>query len=330
VNRGGSRSTPVSDAHVTSLIGPEGTLAVGMQLPVQAQSRVFAEPWEHDAGVDDITAIARAADELGFAYLGVCDHIAIPRERADTMGTTWYDTMTTLGFLSGITSRIRLLTHVYVAPLRHPLVAAKALATLDVLSRGRAILGVGAGHVEEEFALTGADFSRRGALLDDAIDVVRAAMAEEFPSHQGTVVSVSDLGVSPRPVQPGGPPIWVGGSSPAALRRAGQRGDGWIPQGTPRAKMPEQLAAIREHRRSAGIDRPIALGAMSEPLYMGSPGWDIGRYSLAGTAQEHAERLREYADMGVSHVQVKLRSRSLDELLDQMHRFAADVLPLLP
>ena len=307
-----------------------GTLAVGMQLPVQAQSKVFAEAWEHEAGVDEIVAIASAADELGFFYLGVCDHVAIPRERARTMGTTWYDTMTTLGFLAGVTRRIRLLTNVYVAPLRHPLVAAKALATLDVLSRGRAIMGVGAGHVEEEFALAGADFSRRGALLDDAIDIVRAAMDEEYPAHAGAVVSVADLAVSPRPVQPGGPPIWVGGSSPAALRRAGQRGDGWIPQGTPRARMPAQLAAVRAHREAAGISGPIDLGAMSEPLYMGSPSWDIGRYSIAGGAEEHAQRLRDFADMGVSHVQVKLRARSVDELLDQMRAFAADVMPLLP
>ena len=309
---------------------PDGTLAVGMQLPVQAQSKVFAEAWEHDAGVDEIVAVARAADELGFFYLGVCDHIAIPRERATTMGTTWYDTMTTLGFLAGVTTRIRLLTHVYVAPLRHPLVAAKALATLDVLSRGRAIMGVGAGHVEEEFGLTGAEFSRRGVLLDDAIDAVRAAMRDEYPAHEGAVVSVADMAVSPRPVQPGGPPIWVGGSSPAALRRAGQRGDGWIPQGTPRLKMAEQLATVRSHREAAGVSGPIDLGAMSEPLYMGSPSWDIGRYSIAGGADEHAERLREFAEMGVSHVQVKLRSRSADELLEQMQAFAADVLPLLP
>lgn len=314
---------------VASIV-PDGALAVGLQLPVQAQSRIFAEAWEHDAGVDEITAIAQVADELGYFYLGVCDHIAIPRVRARTMGTTWYDTMTTLGFLAGVTRRIRLLTHVYVAPLRHPLVAAKAIATLDVLSRGRAILGVGAGHVEEEFALTGADFARRGDLLDDAIDVVRAAMAEEFPAHDGTIVSVADLAVSPRPVQRGGPPIWVGGSSPAALRRAGLRGDGWIPQGTPRAEMPEQLAAIREHRRAAGDDRPIDLGAMSEPIYMGSPGWDIGHFSIAGAAEEHAERLLQFAAMGVSHVQVKFRSRSASELLDQMHAFAADVMPLLP
>ena len=308
---------------------PEGQLAVGLQLPVHAQSRVFAEPWERGAGVDEITAIARAADDLGYFYLGVCDHIAIPRERAGTMGTTWYDAMTTLGFLAGITSRIRLLTHVYVAPLRHPLQAAKAMATLDVLSSGRAIWGVGAGHVAQEFALTGAPFNERGKRLDDAIDVYRAAMAEEFPSHRGETVAVADLGVSPRPVQPGGPPVWVGGSSPAALERAGRRGDGWIPQGTPRAQMPAQIEHIRRHRADSGNDRPIDLGAMAEPVYMGQPSWDIGRYSLAGTADEHAERLRAYGQMGVSHVQVKFRSRSSAELLDQMASFAGGVLPQL-
>lgn len=307
----------------------DGRLEVGLQLPIQAQSRVFAEPWEREAGVEEITAIAHAADDLGYFYLGVCDHIAIPRDRAKTMGTTWYDTMTTLGFLAGITTRIRLLTHVYVLPLRHPLQAAKAMATLDQLSGGRAILGAGAGHVAEEFALTGADFGKRGTAFDDAIDIYRAAMAEEFPEHAGEMLSVRDLGVSPRPVQPGGPPVWVGGSSPAALRRAGERGDGWIPQGTPRSEMPAQIEQVLAHREAAGISRPIDLGAMAEPLYMGQPSWDIGRYSLDGSADEHAERINAFGQAGVSHVQVKFRSRSCDELVDQMAQFADGVMPQL-
>ncbi|HAM01778.1 MAG TPA: LLM class F420-dependent oxidoreductase, partial [Acidimicrobiaceae bacterium] len=99
----------------------------------------------------------------------VCDHTAIPRRLADAMSTTWYDTVATLGWLAGITSRVRLLSHVYVAALRHPLRAAKEFATLDALSGGRLIVGVGTGHVTEEFALAGVDFARRGALLDEAI-----------------------------------------------------------------------------------------------------------------------------------------------------------------
>ena len=119
------------------------------------------------------------------------------------------------------------------------------------------------------------------------------------------------------------------GRSGAALGRAGQRGDGWIPQGTPRGEMPGQIAQLLEHRAAGGRNEPIDLGAMAEPVYMGQPRWDIGRYSLSGSADEHAERFNAYGAMGVSHVQVKFQSRSVEELLDQMTQFAHDVLPQL-
>src|SRR5437764_14956948 len=182
------------------------TIAFGMQLPIQAQSSVFVEDWERSAGARELSAVAEACDRAGFSYIAVCDHVAIPRSRADAMSTTWYDPIATLGWLAGVTERVRLLSHVYVAAYRHPLQTAKAFATLDALSGGRAILGVGAGHVEEEFDALGVSFADRGRLLDEAIDAVRAAFADEWSGG---------LGQRPRPLQPGGPPIWVGGSSPA-------------------------------------------------------------------------------------------------------------------
>jgi probable F420-dependent oxidoreductase len=300
-------------------IVPPGRLAYGMQLPVQAQSVLFAEPWEADAGPAEIAALARAADRLGFLYLGVCDHTAVPRRLAATMSTTWYDTMTTLGFLAGITDRVRLLTHVYVLALHHPLQAAKAIATLDALSAGRAVLGVGAGHVAEEFAALGVDFARRGELLDAAIDAVDAGLRQEF---------VGELGQRPRPVQHPRPPIWVGGSSSAALRRAAALGDGWLPQGDTREQMPAQVRRLVELRARARED-PLEIGAITEPLYLGTPGWHVGRRCLTGKPEEVAGSLREYGEMGVSHIQVRFRSRSLEEQLDQMELFAAEVAPLL-
>src|SRR5437867_6465655 len=128
-----------------------GRLVYGMQLPVQAQSTYFVEPWEREAGADELAAVAAACDESGFFYVAVCDHVAVPRDRADAMGTTWYDPIATLSWLAARTERVRLLSHVYVLPYRHPLVSAKAFATLDALSGGRAIAGVGAGHVAAEF-----------------------------------------------------------------------------------------------------------------------------------------------------------------------------------
>src|ERR1700730_2529425 len=162
-------------------IVPEGVLAYGIQLPIQAKSKTFVEEWEADAGASELATIVRKADESGFLYVAVCDHLAVPQPLDAHMGTTWYDTVATLGWIAGLTERVLLLSHVYVLSYRHPLHTAKSFMTLDELSGGRAILGVGAGHLEGEFDLLGVDFAGRGAVTDAAIDVVRAALDDEYP-----------------------------------------------------------------------------------------------------------------------------------------------------
>jgi probable F420-dependent oxidoreductase len=311
-------------------IVPADRLAYGMQLPIQAQSTVFVEEWQTTAGADDLAAIARKADETGFFYIAVCDHVAIPADKADAMSTTWYDTMTTLGFLAGVTAHVRLMSHVYVPAYRHPLETAKAFATLDSLSKGRAIIGVGAGHVEAEFDLLGVEFAKRGALLDESIDVIRAALTEEFPVADGPVFPVDGFGIKPRPVQ-SPPPIWIGGSSKPAIRRAAQRGDGWLPQGNPPKHYPAMVESLRSQRRDALGDAPVDLGALVELLHVGPvpEGLDMGPWSLTGSPDEVAAGLHTWADMGAAHVQIRFPSRSLAELLDQMDAFGRDVAPLL-
>jgi probable F420-dependent oxidoreductase len=310
-------------------IVPPGAFAIGMQLPVAAQSTVFAAPWEATAGPDELLRVAQTCDQAGFFYVAVCDHVCIPRERAAAMSTVWYDPVATLGWLAASTRSVRLLSYVYVAAYRHPLQTAKAFATLDTLSGGRVILGVGAGHLEAEFAALGIDFARRGKLLDDAIDVIAKAFVDEFPQHEGPVWKVHDVGIRPRPVQRPRPPIWVGGNTPAALRRAAARGDGWLPQGTVRDQLPAQIATIREHRRRMRGDVPIEIGANSEWLYLGRPSFDLGPNSRSGSGDAIAASLLELRDMGVSHCGVRFRTRSCDELVDQIGAFAADVAPHL-
>ncbi|MFF1811533.1 LLM class F420-dependent oxidoreductase [Streptomyces sp. NPDC058251] len=308
---------------------PEGRLAYGMQLPVQSQSTIYAEGWEAGAGPGDLVEIARTADRSGFAYLASCDHVAIPRRLAGAMSTIWYDPVATLAYLAGVTERVRLLSHVAIVGLRHPLVTAKQYATLDHLSGGRLILGVGAGHVQEEFEAVGADFERRGAVLDECVDALRAALGpDEFPVHHGKLYDFEGLGQRPRPAQEH-VPVWVGGSSPAAVRRAALRGDGWLPQGDPRERLPEQIATLRRIREGAGIEEPLTIGAITEPLYVGEPGWDVGRRTLHGTPEALAESLRAYRAMGVHQIQVRFRSRSRGELTDQITAFGADVAPHL-
>ncbi|MGK5694887.1 LLM class F420-dependent oxidoreductase [Streptomyces sp. URMC 128] len=305
-------------------------MAYGIQLPVQSQSTLYAEPWEAAAGPEDLLAVARAADRAGFAYLASCDHVAVPRRLASAMSTVWYDPVATLSFLAAATERTRLLSHVAVVGLRHPLLSAKQYATLDHLSGGRLILGVGAGHVREEFEALGADFERRGAVLDESIDALRAALGlEEFPEHHGKFYDFEGLGQRPRPAQDR-VPVWVGGSSPAALRRAALKGDGWLPQGDPRDVLPDRIARIRRLREEAGIEGPFTVGAIAEPLYVGAAGWEVGRRTVCGPAEAVAESLRAYRAMGVDQVQVRFRSRSRSELVAQIEQFGEEVVPLLP
>ena len=306
----------------------EGTaLEFGMQLPVQSRSTLYREPWEDAAGPDELAMIARAADRSGFAYAGVCDHVAIPRDRAVTMQTAWYDTVATIGWLSALTSNVRLLSHVFILPYRHPLVTAKSFMTLDRLSGGRVILGVGAGHVEGEFAALGVPFEQRGAITDDAIDVIRAALDDEYFDIETERWQLHDLGQQPRPIQEH-VPIWVGGSSRPALRRAADRGDGWLPQGPPPEGMASAIDFLHRRRAEKGRTGPFAVGGFAMPMYVGTPTWELGETSVSGSADELAARVREWASVGSTHLQVRLRSRSADELVDQIEAFGSEVIPL--
>lgn len=310
-------------------IVPDGKLAYGMQLQVQAKSKTFVEDWEADAGADELRQIVQKADEAGFLYVAVCDHLAVTKPLDGHMQTTWYDTVATLGWIAALTTRVRVMSHVYVMSYRHPLHTAKSFMTLDELSGGRAILGVGAGHLEGEFDLLGLDFAARGAITDAAIDAVREALTNEYPDIETPYWGhLHDAGMAPRPVQ-ARLPIWVGGSSKPALRRAAERGDGWLPQGTPRVEMPDQIAFLLEHRKQSIGDEPIDLGTISEFLYVGDPGWDVGEQTVSGSPDLLAEKLNEFGAMGVSHVQVRFRNRSLQELLDQLDAFHRDVAPHL-
>jgi probable F420-dependent oxidoreductase len=308
---------------------PPGKLVYGMQLPIAAQSTVFVAPWEATAGTAEILKIAQACDRNGFFYLAVSDHICVPRSHAAAMSTVWYDAVATLGFLAAATRRVRLLSYVYVAPYRHPLATAKAFATLDALSGGRVILGVGAGHLQGEFETLGVNFTERGKLLDEAIDVIAAAFTDEYPNHDGPRWKVHGVGQRPRPVQQPRPPIWVGGSTKAALRRAAARGDGWLPQGVPEIGMPAAIDYIRSQRTKVRGAAPIEIGMNAPWMYVGKPSFEVPANTRTGTGEALAAPLREMKTLGVSHCGVRFRSRSCDELVEQIEAFGSQVAPLL-
>lgn len=306
----------------------EGTTVWGLQLPVQSKSTAYRQPWELDAGPAELARVATAADRAGAFYLAVCDHVGIPRPADEVMSDTWYDTVATLGWLAALTERVRLVSHVYVLPYRHPLQTAKSFLTLDALSGGRAVLGAGAGHLESEFALLGADYQGRGRAVEDAIPVIRAAFAEEYPTVGGPGAEVG-VGMSPRPTRPGGPPIWIGGSSKAAITRAARLADGWLPQGPPKMGMSNAIAHIAEVREAAGLPAAFDLGVVAGPVYLGAPDFDIEPYATVGTAEQLAERLGKFPPKGINQIQLGFRGRDAAEMADQVRRFGAEVAPLL-
>ena len=295
-----------------------GTRAFGMQLPVQAQSSYFVEDWEREAGPAEMARIAELCDEHGYSYVAICDHVAIPEQFASSMGTHWVDPIATLGWVAAMTDRVMLLTHVYVLPFRPPEIAAKQFATLDYLSDGRAICGIGVGHVEAEFERLGVDHHRRGAITTERLPLLIAALESEF---------VDGMGAKPRPVQRPRPPVWVGGSSAAAITRAARFGDGWIPQGPADDAMVE---ALQRQRDEAGRgDLPYAIGHIVPWLYVGTPSWDLGPDTISGTPDEVASGILATTPSAVNQLQVRFRSQSADELADQVQAFATDVAPLL-
>jgi probable F420-dependent oxidoreductase len=303
-------------------IVPPGSLVFGMQLPVQAQSKYFVEDWELSAGPAEVATVAQAADRANFFYVGVCDHVVIPDDLAPRMSAVWWDTIATLGWLAGLTSQTRLLSTVFNLTYRHPLVGANSFATLDLISGGRTIVGVGAGHVEKEFAALGVDFASRGRLLDEALAVFDTALTEG---------SVDGMQLAPGPVQKPRPPIWVGGAAPAAVRRAARLADGWLPQGTPLDQMPPLVDLYRSERASAtGNGETGDIGAISDWIYVGEPTWDVNRKCVSGSPEQIADNLTQWAKVGVNHLQVRFPSRSVNELADQVTAFGTQVGPLLP
>jgi probable F420-dependent oxidoreductase len=178
---------------------------------------------------DSVDAWGRLAEEAGFSFLTISDHVAITEDVYAEYETPFYDPLITLGYLAAATQRVRLGTSVLVIPYRHPLLIARSAANIDQLSRGRLFLGVGTGWAREEFKALGLDFGGRGKITDEYLDVIRSALSNELISHRGDFASFLDVHTGPPPASSDGIPIWVGGESEAAMRRTVLRGDVWHP-----------------------------------------------------------------------------------------------------
>lgn len=265
--------------------------------------------WEREAGWAEVVDIARAADRLGCHHLTCSEHVAVPTEVAATRGARYFDPLATLGYLAAVTERIRLATFVVVLGYHHPLELAKRYGTLDVVSGGRLLLGVGVGSLEEEFDLLGAPFADRGERADDALRALRASWGRAEPEYDGPHHRFGGVVVDPHGVRED-VPIWVGGRTGRSLRRALALGDGWAPFGL---SLDEVRALLDAH---AGDNRAEPFDVVLQPVPPLDP---------VDHPDEAAAALEAMAEAGATIVSARVMHHSPAHYLEQLE--AAMALP---
>jgi probable F420-dependent oxidoreductase len=302
------------------------------------------------ARLDVIEKMAAKAEALRYASLFVTDHVVLPVSSARSIypyspsgqfpggaQQDYLEPLAMLAYLARATKRIRLGTSVLVAPYRNPILAAKMLATIDVLSNGRVILGVGVGWLAEEFeALAAPPFKERGEVTDEYLTLMRHAWTSDPVSFEGRHYRVKDVHLLPKPRQPGGIPVWVGGHTTGALRRVGRLGNGWHPiaMRPPAMLRPEEYEAkvkeIGAHARAAGRDPGSITLTLRVPMQVRSPRETPpagDRPLFQGTATEVRGDVERYAALGVTHFVFDTTVPDPKATLANMERFAEEVRP---
>ena len=295
----------------------------GAALPF-VQQMPGAPDWETSDDPRALLAVAKRADELGYAWAPCSDHVIVPKRALASMGATWYEPATTLAFVAAATQRLRLLSHVVILPYHSPFDIAKQYATLDRLSGGRVILGVGVGHLRAEFAALGAPYEARGAATDEYIRIIATLWEQEEASFQGKFHQFEEVRLAPRPAQQPRPPIWVGGNSRRAARRAAELGDGWVPFQVTPDEVRDRLDYVR---RLAARDTPLEVVVPAAPVEITALAVDGARARFSGSREQVIDDIGEYRDAGVTGMTVGFRARSLEEQLEKLERFAREIAP---
>ncbi|MEO6044838.1 MAG: LLM class F420-dependent oxidoreductase [Tepidiformaceae bacterium] len=287
----------------------------GVAIP---QANAFATP-------ESIRAVAHAVEELGFDSLWVSDHIIVP-EGSDYIPEFMDEPLATLAFLAAETRHITLGTSVLIVPYRDPVFTAKFLSTVDYLSSGRLIVGVGAGWLEPEFQALGVPFAERGPRTDEYLRVYRNLWETETSSFAGRYTTYDKMRMFPKaaPNRRGTIPLWVGGNGPASVRRAAQIGDGWHPINIAPADIGEAITGYRaECARFERAPGPVCLRHM--PAGRRAPAGP--RPPLTGSADDQAADIRMYAEGGLDELMLSLPARTQGDLLSALRQFMREVAP---
>lgn len=203
-------------------------------------------PWEKTAGGTEILRFARAADKQHWQWLTVPEHVFMPAEMCEMMGSRFPEGVAACAVLAGATERIHLLTYVLVLPYRNPLMLAKQIATIEFIAGGRFTLGTAPGHLEREFEVLNIPFKARGKITDEYLEVLKECWTADEPQYSGYYNQFDHIVMDPKPVQKPFPPIFIGGNTKIAMRRAVKHGNGWIPWLITHDELADSLKYIRE------------------------------------------------------------------------------------
>jgi len=291
-------------------------------------------PIRLDAGAPANIEIAKTAEALGFDSVWASDHVVIPAGRSGIFTEHFYDPFTLLAFIASGTSRILLGTSVIILPYRNPLVTAKMAASLDVVSGGRLVFGVGPGWMREEFDALGIPYESRGRMTDEYIEIIKTLWEKDDPEYEGEFFSFSDVRFDPKPVQKPGPPVWIAGSSERAMRRAALSGDGWQPTGISPDDIADGIARIRSIADGAGRDAGGMTFSVRNRVKILGPGRETKAepdiptvFTMRGTPGKIAEYIHEYMGRGVSHIVFDPDAGGTGEIFDLMEILSKEVLP---
>ncbi len=275
-----------------------------------------------DATRLSIVDTALAAEELGFDSIWVTDHLALPQSDAERFGHI-FEAITTLSYLAASTRRIRLGISALVLPQRNPLEVGKELATLDALSGGRVILAAGIGWSKGEYANLGYNFHNRGKRMDEALKALRTLWrGGKVISFNGTYYRFEKVVLSPPPIQPGGPPIWVAGDSPIALKRAVYYADGWHPNTQPI----EQIRSALDSVRRLLLNRPFTVCMRARLVFSTEP---QAHQPFSGNPDQIADQLCQYQQAGVDYVIFSCAAETYAARERCLKTFQEQVKPLL-
>jgi probable F420-dependent oxidoreductase len=281
------------------------------------------------ASAKGIADFSRLAEELNFDSIWTTDHIAVSKRFTVPYGKI-YESLLTLDYAAAKTERVKLGTSIIVLPMRNPILFAKQTATLDQLSGGRLILGLGAGWMHDEFATLGFDFQKRGRIMDEQIRLLRVLWTGESAKFEGRFFRFNEIAFEPTAAQRGGPHVWIGGSSDAALRRVSSLGDGWHPVGLSPKELSEgkkKLDSILNQGRKVTITVrvPVAISSSGTTSYSLSSGEQA--YMIGGTRETVVQEIEAFKRSGLDHLVCYFGNEPYDKIASQATLFAKEIIP---